>query len=735
MAKNAPQQQDVIRRIALCGGGLPSPPLSSGARASSAGTLRRERKARLWRHRKRSIRGIPAVALIFTVSIGLPGPRAAASEARERSLTDLSIEELMNIQVTSVSKKAQKLSEAPAPIFVITNEDIRRSGARNIPEVLRLAPGVDVATIGGGRYAVSIRGFTNRFGNKLLVLIDGRSIYTPLFSGVVWEAQGPVLEDVERIEVIRGPGAAIWGANAVNGVINIITKHPADTQGMLASGGTGTEDRGFATVRYGGRLSGNTDYRVYGKTEAHAASDDLNGMPGNDRSHTSRAGFRIDQERSDGRLSMQGEAFNETAGDDIAFPQATPDPTQTPPMYAQNRDVLEHNSGGDLLGRWDRTLTAEQDFSLQTSVDFSSSAIDDAFASRLKTFDLQFEHRINLGDRNHLTSGLGYRLMSYRTEYCELTDFTPASGDVRVASGFVQDDIHLTPRALRMTLGAKIEHDTYSGTQFMPDIRLLWNVDSTSQIWLSASKAIRTPSIGERGGTFRVTPLIPPGSPKFQNAIPIWPVKIPDDFGAERLNALQLGYRSELASTLSLDVTAFLHHYQGLRTFQYLRSQAQVAFDNGAPYLFMPYNIYNGLDGDEAGVEGALDWRATDWWRLQTSYSRMRIKHGAPDLDGALDVTPRTLLSVRSSMDIAGTHFDLWLRHDGKRLDGPFRYYIPEFTTLDSQLSWKLPHGLEVALVGKDLLNVRHPEFVSDISHSQALTVERSAYVRVTWTN
>ncbi len=706
MAKGFGLRQDVARLIALCGGKV-------SLRAPSE-TRRPVRKVLL----------IPTV----TALISLPIPRVMAAEAQERGLTDLSIQELMNIEVTSVSKKAQKLSEAPAAIFVITNEDIRRSGARNVPEALRLAPGVDVAAIGGGRYAVSIRGFTGRFSNKLLVLIDGRSIYTPIFSGVVWEAQGPVLEDIERIEIIRGPGAAIWGANAVNGVINIITKHATDTQGILASTGTGTEDRDFATLRYGNHVSANTSYRIYGKTEARGESDDAAGNPGNDGSHSSRAGFRVDNEQDDGHLSVQGEAFNFAAGDRIFFPHFTS------PYDSTLRDSQQRNSGGDLLGRWDKTLSATQDVSLQTYFDFSTFAIENFSAFQVKVVDFEFEHRIRAGDRNDVTWGLSYRSMGYRADGTETNSFDPTSRDLRVAGGFAQDEIRLTPEALRLTFGVKAEHDTYSGTQFMPDMSLLWNVDATNQIWTAVSRAVRTPSVAERDATYSTNGVTPPSS---SSPLPVAFVAVPTGFGTERLIAFEIGYRSEIADNLSLDLTSFVHHYRGLSAYEVTGTPGP-ASSGGVPYIKVPFTIYNGLSGEEIGIEAAGNWRVNDWWRLQVSYSRMRIKFGDEVGDGSIGASPRGILSLRSSMDlVAGTHFDLWLRHVGDRRTQTAlgSTDVPQYTTLDSTLSWKLPYQLELSLVGKDLLDSRHPEFISNIGvSSEPLTVERSAYIKLTWT-
>jgi iron complex outermembrane receptor protein len=668
-----------------------------------------------------------------TLAFAMPSISVLAAEPVNRGLTDLSIQELMNIEITSASKKAQKLSEVPAAIFVITNEDIRRSGARNVPEALRLAPGVDVAAIGGGRYAVTIRGGNSRFANKLLVLIDGRSIYTPLFSGVIWESVGPVLGDIDRIEVIRGPGAAVWGANAVNGVINIISKHSAETQGVRISAGTGTQDQGFATIQYGGRLSQDTTYRVYGKTDVRSASDDESGQPGNDGYHSSRAGFRADTQTDDSTLSAQGEIFGLASGDRLTAPEITA-------PYSSTSDVRQHNSGGNLLGRWDKTINSDQDLTLQAYFDFTTFSVPDYSVSQQKTFDVEFEHRIHAIARNDITWGASYRALGYRVDGTDLVSFTPSSRILRIAGAFVQDEVRLTPDSLRLTLGGKVEHDTYTGAHFMPDARLLWNVTDSAQLWAAVSKAVRTPSAGEHDGEVHyANSVIPPFStvpPATCDAAhlsycAIQITTVPSDTGVERLTAYEIGYRSEFADTFSFDLTGFIGHYTQL--VLPTPGVPQLAAQSGISYLSVPVPVNNGSSAREMGTELAADWRLNNWWRLESSYSRIWLKHNVADTIGMFDASPRTLLSLRSSMDIAGTRWDLWLRHVGKRLPTQTTGSVPEFTTLDSALSWNLPHGLEVSLVGKDLLNVRHLEFIPDAISSQPLTVQRSAYVKITW--
>jgi iron complex outermembrane receptor protein len=668
------------------------------------------------------VRGDSIAVSLMLLAFAAPIPPAQAAPANG-TLADLSIQELMNIEVTSVSKKAQKLSQTAAAVYVITNEDIRRSGARNVPEALRLAPGVDVAFIGGGRYAVTIRGFNSRFANKLLVLIDGRSIYAPLFSGVAWEAQGPVLEDIERIEIIRGPGAAIWGANAVNGVINIITRHSKDTQGAMVSAGGGTLDRAFATLQYGDHTLRGLSYRVYGKAETHTESESPEGQAGNDGWHAARTGFRLDQELQQGQVSFQGEAYHLTTGDQIGVPQATP-------PYTSTHNIEQRTSGADLLARWDQTLTATQDVSLQAYYDFAALTQTEVTLGQFRDIDLEFEHRLRALARNDITWGLGYRVTGNRLANTNLVSYDPDDGYLRITNGFFQDEIALIPDTLRFTLGGKLENDSYTGTHFMPDARLLWDVNGTNEAWLAVGRALRTPSTVERSGTVLTGSAFPP--PNASEPLPILLESVPSNFGAEHLTAYEIGYRTQPARTVSLDTTVYLNRYSDLSTFGTL--PPIVAPPYLPSYLVLPIPLVNQLSAREAGIELAAEWRVLDNWRLQTSYSRCSIKLDQADPEGALDATPRGIVSVRSSATVSGTQFDVWLRHVGQRVATFSSAKVDAYTTLDTSFGWRLPHGIDVAIVGKDLLERRHLEIAPDFISNQTLDVERSAYLKLTWT-
>jgi iron complex outermembrane receptor protein len=669
---------------------------------------------------------VPATALLASAMLATP----TAARAGDRDLADLSIEELMNIEVTSVSKRAQKLSETAAAVFVITHDEIARSGARNVPEALRLAPGVDVAALGGGRYSVSIRGFNSRFSAKLLVLIDGRSVYTPSFSGVLWETIRPPLENIDRIEVIRGPGAAIWGANAVNGVINIIMKSSQDTQGAYVKVGGGTRDKAFADVSYGGRLSAHTTYRVYGDTEKQGESETPDGDPANDRAHTSRAGVRLDMVKDSDRLSLQGEGFNLTTGDRVT------EPTLQPP-YAVSQDVEQHNSGGHVLGRWDRTISATQNVSLQAYYDFLTLTWPLVAGLQQKAYDLEFEHRIEIGGWNDVTWGLSYRQVSSRASAGDLLAISDTSPAMHLSGGFFQDEIAIVPDALRLTLGAKLEHETYSGMHFMPNARLLWDVTSSTEAWLAVSQAVRTPSQMERYASVAIgpvqltpVPLLPPPAPPFE--LPVLPVEDLSSIGSERLTAYEAGYRTELTRDLSLDATAYFNRYRDLRTASF--GAPVPLLSNGIPYGFiLPIQGTNTLAAQELGFEIAANWSPCDWWRLQGSYSRVRIKLEGEDIEGSLASTPRGIASLRSTMDIASTRFDLWLRHVAAREATSYSARIPEYTTMDVALSWPLVHGVRLSVVGKDLLAQRHLEAVSTYVTSQPVAVNRSVLGSLTF--
>ncbi len=473
-----------------------------------------------------------------------------------QSLKRMSLDDLMNVEITSVSKKEEKLSEAPAAVYVLTQDDIHRSGATSIPEALRLVPGLDVARIDAHTWAISSRGFNGEFANKLLVLIDGRSVYTPLFSGVFWDVQDPMLEDVDRIEVIRGPGAALWGANAVNGVINIITKSAKDTQGWLFSGGGGNQDRGFGEFRYGGSRGDDLFYRLYGTYFDHADSEMLGGGNGRDGWQQGRGGFRVDWQPSrDNLLTVQGDAYDGTEGQVFGVP------TLTSP-YAQQLTQATGVSGGDVLGRWTHTLANGAEVKLQTYYD--KTVRDTAIlGDNLTTFDIDLQYDQHFGSRQEVIAGLGYRLEDEAIRNSSTVMFNPNHTDRQLFSGFVQDEVTLIPDRLKLTLGTKLEHNDFTGFEVEPSGRISWTPTIHQTVWAAVSRAVRTPSEEERDSRTELQ-AIPPGG-LYPGSPPALVTAEGDNaFASEDLLAYELGYRVRPCERVSLDFATFYNDYSRL---------------------------------------------------------------------------------------------------------------------------------------------------------------------------
>jgi iron complex outermembrane receptor protein len=650
---------------------------------------------------------------------------AAMAEALPSDLTELSIEALMDIEITSLSKKSQKLSDAPAAVFVITQEDIRRSGVTSIPEALRMVPGLQAAKITANQWAITSRGFNGRFGNKLLVLMDGRSVYTPLFSGVFWEVQDTLLEDVDRIEVIRGPGGSIWGANAVNGVINIITKSAADTQGGLVVAGAGTEEKAFGSFRFGGTFKEDIHYRFFGKYFDRDEAVFADGSDAADGWDFLRGGFRVDAAlESDNRFMLQGETYGGTTGDTVEIG------TYTPP-YAEFNDIEGDFDGSHLLGRWERDLGAGSDLGLQLYFD---RAEWDSFVGgfRVDTYDVDFQHRFQLGRRQEIVWGLGYRLIQDTVRGSQIIQINPANDNQDLFSGFIQDEIALWEEAAYLTLGTKVIHNDFTGLEVQPNARLLFKADERNSVWLSVARAVRTPSRGETDSRVR-DKVIPPMPP---NPLAIQPVVVGnDDFETEELWAYEAGYRTQPLDTLSVDVALFYNDYDQLRTTE---PQAPVLeFDPAPPHLIVPTLMGNDMKGHTYGIEVAADWQVSSFWRLQGYYSYLRSNlelesDDAPDqmITNTQDSSPRHQFSLQSSFNLPGNvELDLW----GRYVDRLSAFDISSYVTIDARLAWAPVESLELALVGQNLLENRHPEFEPEFLGTVATEVQRSVYAKITW--
>jgi iron complex outermembrane recepter protein len=642
-------------------------------------------------------------------------------------LTALGLEDLMNIEVTTASRTNQKLSDTAAAIFVISQEDIRRAGATCIPEVLRMAPGIQVAHIDANKWAITSRGFAGRFANKLLVLMDGRTIYSPFFSGVFWEIQDLMLEDIDRIEVIRGPGAALWGANAVNGVINIITKHSKDTQGGLVTSGYGTEEQGFGGARYGGRIGESTTYRFYGKYFNRGSFMEASGRDGADDWRASRGGFRIDSVPSDRDfLTIQGDIFDSTDGVDYQVPSLYP------PYYQDYRSDTLFN-GGNVQGSWKRTFSPTSDMTLQLYYN-RMSADDINFDASTDTFDLDFQHQFRVGERQQILWGVGYRFTQESTRNTDLLSFNPSSRNNDLFSTFLQDEIKLDGDQLRLILGSKLEHDDISGFQVQPNGRLLWTPDRRHTLWTAVSRAVHTPSIGETDVSY-LERVIPPGTVENPSPIPVVVSLLGNPkLEAEELTAFELGYRFQPTERLSLDIAAFYNMYDDLITGEIGKRRLVLG---AVPHYVIPIKSGNLMDGDTYGVEISTEWQPVKRWKLQGAYTFLQMNlspqsalantSSAAIIEGR---SPRHQFSLRSGLDLPHNwEFDLWFRYVDSLVTGN----VPSYTTLDARLGWKPVRNLEISIVGQNLLDDRHFEFVPDFLWSIPTEVPRGVYGKITW--
>jgi iron complex outermembrane recepter protein len=637
------------------------------------------RKGRSW---------LPAVLL------GLAAPALTLSAQEEprvepAELKQLSIEQLMEIDVTSVSRRSEQLSKAAAAITVITGEDIRRSGVSNLPDALRLSVSMHVAQSNGNTWGITSRGFNSSFAtaDKMLVLIDGRSVYTPLFSGVFWDVQDVPLEDVDRIEVIRGPGATLWGANAVNGVINIITKSAKATQGGLVTAAAGNATD-LGSARWGGRLGAGTYYRAYGKYYHHDALELEQGGSAHDPLRRTQGGFRVDRDDAGaGAFTLQGDVYQGGYSELIR-----PDDT--------NLD------GGDLLGRWKRQLSPGSSMDLQVYYDRSHRRTLNYFEERRDTVDVDFQHHFPVGRRQDVVWGLGSRVTRDEVTNSQAVEFLPDHRTLNLFSAFVQDEIALVPDRLRLTVGTKLEQNSYTGLEVQPSVRAAWTPDERHTVWAAISRAVRTPTRLDEDAIF----LAPNGQPVLSGS---------SDVVAEELLAYELGYRMQPTPDLLLDAAAFYDLYDHLRTFE------PVA---GGGFVFA-----NKLGADAWGVELRSSWQPAPWWRLHAGYAwfgkHLRLAADSNDPTGGRLVgdDPRNRYSLRSVMDLpGGFELDGWLRH----VDELASPEVKAYTEMDVHLGWRWSERLELALVGQNLLHARHVEFAPN---PFVEAVQRSVFGKATW--
>ncbi|MBV1889490.1 MAG: TonB-dependent receptor [Gammaproteobacteria bacterium] len=638
---------------------------------------------------------------------------------------DLDLDDLLSMEVTSVSKKKQRLNEAAAAVFVVSQKDIRRSGVTSIPEALRMVPGLQVARIDSNKWAISSRGFNGRFANKLLVLMDGRSVYSPSFSGVYWEAQDYLMEDVERIEVIRGPGATLWGANAVNGVINIITKNAEETEGGLVTASLGNEDEASFGLRYGTDLGKHSKARVYAKAFARDEFVNPLGSDAGDDWDKTQAGFRIDSHLgADDNITVQGDFYR---GD---IHQTMMLASLAAPFFQVVQDTTDI-SGGNLLGSWQHRLSSSSGFTLKAYWDWNDR--DEAMVDQSgETLDIDFQHQLSLGNHD-LIWGAGYRHITTEMEGVIISNANNKKRDDDLFSFFVQDEITLIEDRLKLTIGSKFEHNEYSGEEVQPSLRMVWTPNANQSVWASVSRAVRTPSRAEHDMDV-LTVVIPPFTLANPGPFPVAVTPTHNsNYESEELTAWEWGYRITPAKSLSFDLALFYNDYDSLRNN---------VFDPPVfmgTHLLQPIVFQNDIEGQTHGAELAVMWQPSEsWqWNLAYSYFESDFDYSSPSDLFSTPLGPRHQLSLRSIIYLSeNLDLDFWVRYVDKThaVDGInlTLLEIDSFTTFDVRLAWRPHKQVELSLVGQNLFDSQHLESIQE-SFTLQTEVERSLYGKVTW--
>jgi iron complex outermembrane receptor protein len=640
------------------------------------------------------------------------------------SLKNLSLEDLSKIEVTTPSKAPQSAFGTPAAIFVITSDDIRRSGATSIPEALQLAPGVEVARIDSNRWSVGIRGFGSRLTRSVLVLIDGRTVYTTLFAGTYWEAQDTNMLDIDRIEVIRGPGGVIWGPNAVDGVINVITRSSKDTQGLLVSALGGNRNLGDATIRYGGGNGRDFAYRVYTKASAgaHEFHSDGNNY---DARRSVQTGFRAEWSESHaGDFTLQGDGYLEKAGEGEGAVSYTP-------PYSQNLFGYEYLSGANILGRWQRTFSPRNDIQVQAYIDRTNHR-EVNLADYRTSYDVDYLQRVKPDPRQQISFGLGARVISiYDPIVVSGLTFTPIHRTDELYTGFFQDEISLVPERLTLTVGTKLLHTDFTEFEPEPSARLAWNPTHNQTVWAAFTHAVRTPSDAE--ANFTLSGYIGPTASGLQAFAAFLPNP---NFAPEQLNGYELGYRRLLGKTVLIDFAGFFNHYHDLFDEELIANNFSLSDMPPPLHLLLPAQFRNGLLGHSAGFEVSPEWRPAKFWRLRGSYSYLDLglekSPGSGDIGTAYGIehgSPKHEVMAQSAFDF-GKQF---------QLDFDYRYIsalaglgIPAYSSIDARLAWHVRPDLELSISGQNLLQDHHLEYAADAGPN--VGIERSAYLRLTWT-
>jgi iron complex outermembrane receptor protein len=666
-------------------------------------------------------------------ALSLGSPNEAMADARSASnpaLAEMSLEDLFNLEVTSVSKKAQPLSRAAAAIFVLTNEDIRRSGVLSIPEALRMVPGIQVERATGNTWAISSRGFDSVYSDKLLVLIDGRTVYTPLFGGVYWDVQDTLLEDIDRIEVIRGPGGTLWGANAVNGVINIVTKAAEDTQGLFAEAGMGNIEKGFGGARAGGKYGEDIHFRVYGKGFKRDQHKDRDVFEAHDGSNQVRTGTRLDWEVG-GRdlVTVQGDMYRGQSESNV--------PVLTPPNFAEGDSDL---FGANVLARWTHHIGEGSDLNLQFY--FDRTEREGLFISEDRdTWDVDFQHRFEIMDWSEVVWGLGYRRMAddVNDDNQGVTGvgLSDESRRDNLWSGFIQIETLLLDDRLSLILGTKLEHNAFTDWEWQPNVRASFMPTNRHTVWSAISRAVRTPSRANNSAEVLAPANCPPpldlaGRPCLTSI----DGSVDGNFQSEVLWAFELGYRGQFLESVSVDVTGFYNMYEELTSIE------AYGVDVSTTPILLLTNFTNSSHGDTWGVELWARWQVFTVWRLDAGLTVIRqnfepdschdtarsfaFEGSSPDLQFNL----RSILDLPWNFQLDGALFYV----DSIERDEQSFYStgVPSYVRVDLRLGWQPTSSWDLSAVVQNTFNDGHDE--ADFGEGTIPSrVPRSIYGKATW--
>jgi iron complex outermembrane receptor protein len=650
-------------------------------------------------------------------------PIAVPAQQQNKDLTSASLEDLMNMQVTSVSKTEQKVSRTAAAIFVITEEDIHRSGATNIPDLLRMVPGVQVAQANGNKWAVSARGLNDVFSNELLVMIDGRPVYTPTFGGVFWDVLDFPLDDIQRIEVIRGPGSSVWGSNAVNGVVNIITKTAKDTKGGLFVARGGNVEGESGVLQYGGAFGDSTDFRVYSKYFNREQFRDASGPDAADGWHLLHGGFRTDSRLSPkDNLTVEGDIYTGREGDISPFFA-----TITSPVQSVNNFV--NLSGGSIQTTWSHSNSPRSNSILEFSYDQYGRS--DTLNEKRRTFDVNFQSHFVAGDRHDFVWGGGYHISYSQSLGSIALSLLPNHKDFQRFSGFVQDEIALLPELLHLTIGTKLEHSQYTGFTFMPGVRVAFTPSASQTVWAAVSRAARTPSVLDAAGRTNFGPIGSAGG------LPI----VLSEFGNPQVqneNALsyEFGYRASMSKRFNIDIAAYYDRY----TKQDTSEPSALAFETSPspPHFVLPLFFENLMNGESHGFEVFGNWKVTGRWTISPGYAFERIHmHPEPvsqdtaSAGAAEGSTPVNSGQIRSHFALPRhLAWDTSVYFVGRLLDP----VIPSYARLDTGLSWRVNECFSVSVFGENLLRPSHSEFLDLDDSADSALMKRGGYLKLRWT-